>query len=506
MPQPTRASTKTKAEQEAQHKALRRAEQANILAGIRPILEAEEQLLAFGRARIAGGWRGKLNVGPEAFFAPFANVALTERRFVVQHVHHTTGRPSEMLPHSYALGTISRATFTDIETFGGEPACRLILHLQNGLYVRLRLRGQLNFASAKNMVELFDSLTLAQRATTVSPLQTTCANCHQILDQDYKFCPFCGTGQASASGITLATGEEGETRRQGEEETEAPFTYPAQEMDFAYERGDQPAEFGIALPLPEVEQPEAEAETTPEEETAPPETGITTAEAPDVEDNPAPDAPEEMLDGVAPENFAETGLATPQSDNALGEPQQPTAETPQTVSAQLEGPRETLEPDDLTTMDYPLAADFDTTEPMPTTATAAEVGANMDFGQYEAQDYAEFPFSEGNAAQRDAGQATALNVADDNSDIVRDDISEAFLPHASSEEQAGSTAEASAEHADEHHDLFTDATPHATGDENIDFNVPITENREQGTSEMRGGEDSSLIPHPSSLPDTENQP
>ena len=105
MPQPTQARTKNKAEQEAQQKALRRAEQANILAGVRPILEPEEQLLAFARARIAGGWRGKLNVGPEAFFAPYANAALTERRFIVQHVHHSSGRPSEMLPHSYALGS-----------------------------------------------------------------------------------------------------------------------------------------------------------------------------------------------------------------------------------------------------------------------------------------------------------------------------------------------------------------------------------------------------------------
>ena len=117
----------------------------------RPLLEEDEQLLAFARARVAGGWRSKLNVGPEAFFAPFVNVALTERRFLVQHVHHTTGKPSEMLPHAYTLDKIARVQFTDIETYGGEPACRLILHLENGLFVRLRLRGQLNFASANSM-------------------------------------------------------------------------------------------------------------------------------------------------------------------------------------------------------------------------------------------------------------------------------------------------------------------------------------------------------------------
>ena len=501
MPQPTRAGTKNKAEQEAQQKALRRAEQANILAGVRPILEPEEQLLAFARARIAGGWRGKLNVGPEAFFAPYANAALTERRFIVQHVHHSSGRPSEMLPHSYALGAIARATFTDIETFGGEPACRLILHLQNGLYVRLRLRGQLNFAAAKNMVELFDSLTLAQRATTVSPLQKTCAHCSQILDNDYKFCPYCGTAQASASGITLATGEEEEARRQGEEENASPPApaFVPQETDFAYERADRPAEFGIALPLPEQAQSEPESEAVTAEDVTPVETGITVSPTANMEDTP-PDAPEVMLDAVAPENFSDVSSFTSQGDNTLGEPQEAvneTAEITQTSPAltevsQQDGMRQTLEPDDLTTFDYPLAADFDTTEPMPTTATAAETGANAEFGQYDAQDYAELPFSQTPDVEIGDGQAQELNVADDSSDVVRDDINEAFAPS-----HPMDSATDPNEHAPGHHDSFADDTPHATGDDNVDFNVPTTENREQEAPTPDAQ-------HPT--PNTENQP
>ena len=74
MASPSPTKPKCKAEQEAQQKAARRASQANILAGARPLLEQDEQLLAFARARVAGGWRSKLNVGPEAFFAPFVNV------------------------------------------------------------------------------------------------------------------------------------------------------------------------------------------------------------------------------------------------------------------------------------------------------------------------------------------------------------------------------------------------------------------------------------------------
>ena len=77
----------------------RRAEQATIVSGLKTVLESDEQLLGFARGRIAGGWRGKLNVGPEAFFAPFVNVGLTERRFVLQHIHPENGRPSEIMPH-----------------------------------------------------------------------------------------------------------------------------------------------------------------------------------------------------------------------------------------------------------------------------------------------------------------------------------------------------------------------------------------------------------------------
>src|SRR5215472_11003983 len=109
----------------------RREEQASIVQGLQTVLEGEEQLLAFARGRIAGGWRGKLTVGPEAFFAPFVNIALTERRFLLQHIHPENGRPSEILPHFFPIAEIQELTFTDIETFGGEPACRLILRLND---------------------------------------------------------------------------------------------------------------------------------------------------------------------------------------------------------------------------------------------------------------------------------------------------------------------------------------------------------------------------------------
>ena len=294
----TQAKTKSNAEQEAQHKAVRRAEQANILAGVRPILDKDEQLLSFARARIAGGWRSKLNVGPEAFFAPYVNVALTERRFLVQHIQPASGKPSQMLPHSYTFDKVARVTFTAIETYGSDPACRVILHLENNLFVRLRLRGLLNVESAKSMAKLFDSLTSAKRSVSPLPTQSACPQCERLMDQPHRFCPYCGTLQplrtaASAdtfhSGITIAipVAEAPEAAEQAVQDVldpadQTPLTRSPQpaanisvprETDFAYEREDRQAEFGFALPLPEsilLEETEMEEadETAVEKENA----------------------------------------------------------------------------------------------------------------------------------------------------------------------------------------------------------------------------------------------
>lgn len=186
---------KSKAEREANLKARRRVEQASIVEGLRTILDSNEQLLGFARGRIAGGWRGKLSVGPEAFFAPFVNIALTERRFVLQHIHVENGRPSEILPHFFDLSEVAALLFSDIETFGGEPASRLILRLKNDQEFRLRLGGQTNVESAQTMAEVFRSLTSARRTSPTTPTQRVCVRCHHILDNPMKFCPYCGTAQ-----------------------------------------------------------------------------------------------------------------------------------------------------------------------------------------------------------------------------------------------------------------------------------------------------------------------
>jgi hypothetical protein len=194
----TDTKPRSKAEREAEEKAKRRAEAATIVAGLKQALDADEQLLGFARGRLAGGIRGKMSLGPEAFFAPFVNLGLTERRLVIQHINAETGRPGEILPHYYALGDIAALSVTDIETFGGEAAARLVMRLRNDQHTRLRLRGQSNFESAQAIVEVFRSLTSAKRPRT-TPTQRVCATCQHILDQPFKFCPYCGQQQDIAA-------------------------------------------------------------------------------------------------------------------------------------------------------------------------------------------------------------------------------------------------------------------------------------------------------------------
>lgn len=193
---------KERSEQEAAAKARRRAEQASIIEGLRTILEGDEQLLAFARGRIAGGWKGKLSVGPEAFFAPFINIALTERRFILQHIHPESGKPSEITPHFFSLASIAALTFSDLETFGAEPEGRLTLRLYNEQQFRMRVKSQDNFDNARTMVEVFQSLTKV--SPSGAPTQRTCSHCKHVLDQPAKFCPYCGQRQAEETAATAA--------------------------------------------------------------------------------------------------------------------------------------------------------------------------------------------------------------------------------------------------------------------------------------------------------------
>lgn len=184
--------SRNKAANETEMRTKRRAAQAQVVAGLQSLLEADEQLLGFTRGLIAGGLRGKLTVGFEALFAPYVNIGLTERRIILQHVQPESGKPNEILPHSFPLSELQSVVFNDIETFGGEPAGRLALRLFNDQHFRLRFSGADPVADAQTIASVFSSLTSARPKSRTTPTQSVCPNCDQVLDRASKFCPYCG--------------------------------------------------------------------------------------------------------------------------------------------------------------------------------------------------------------------------------------------------------------------------------------------------------------------------
>lgn len=169
-----------------------RAEQAQIVNGLQSMLEGSEQLLGFTRGVIAGGLKGKLSVGVEALFAPAVNVGLTDRRVLLQHIHLETGKPSEILPHTFSLGDVSSVEFTDIETFGKAPAARLLIRRVNDQNFRIRLSGLKAVENAQTITEVFSSIIAQNPALRNSSSQNACSQCKHVLDTLSKFCPYCG--------------------------------------------------------------------------------------------------------------------------------------------------------------------------------------------------------------------------------------------------------------------------------------------------------------------------
>jgi uncharacterized Zn finger protein (UPF0148 family) len=184
-----------------------RTETASIIIGVKQAILPDEQLLGFTRGRIAGGWRGKLNIGPEAFFAPFVNIALTDRRILLQHIHPETGAPSEIMPHVFELKDVHDVQFGDIEAFGGDPAGRIVLSLNEEQRFRIRVSGMAAFESARNLAEVYRAYTHSRHEHRTASTADHCARCHTRLDEPVKFCPYCGNRTSTAETAQDATPE-----------------------------------------------------------------------------------------------------------------------------------------------------------------------------------------------------------------------------------------------------------------------------------------------------------
>ncbi len=179
-------------EKKKKDKLKSKADQAKIAEGLKKILEPNEQILAFTRGRIAGGWRGKLNVGPEAFFSPDVNLGLTERRIVLQHINTVKGTPSEHAVHSFPLDQLQSVDFSDLETFSADKACRIVLRLNRDQQFRIRVSGSTNFEDARNLADVFQTITKHHTSPQQRPGEQICQFCQNTLETSSKFCPFCG--------------------------------------------------------------------------------------------------------------------------------------------------------------------------------------------------------------------------------------------------------------------------------------------------------------------------
>lgn len=192
-----RRQSRQKRSSASSSRARARAEYAGAFQGLQDATEADEQILAFARGKIAGGARGRLNLGPETFFAPLVNIALTDRRLLLQHVQPETLRPSTIPPHTFPLADIAAVQHMEIETFGADAACRLVVRLAGDQYCRLRLRGDLNCSGAKTLARVFSAI--AGERNNGGPARR-CGRCRQALDQPYPFCPYCGVADPESAG------------------------------------------------------------------------------------------------------------------------------------------------------------------------------------------------------------------------------------------------------------------------------------------------------------------
>jgi hypothetical protein len=191
----------TAADHSADKKAAK-AEIASIVRGITSLLKPDEQLLACARASIAGGIMGKLSIGPEAMVHPLVNIALTDRRLILQHVNAESKSQVRTAPHSFLLTEMRAMEFSDLAIHGHKDSARLVVTLSEEQHIRLRISGPDNFKAVSALARVYEALTGASRHSGTANLK--CEACQHSLDNMCRFCPFCGAEQKATAASTLA--------------------------------------------------------------------------------------------------------------------------------------------------------------------------------------------------------------------------------------------------------------------------------------------------------------
>ncbi len=164
--------------------------QAVVIKAMQKALADGEQMLGVTVCRLAGGLRGRLQLGVGGATLNYCAVMLTDRRLVLHRYPVPVGvTPHARDLHEFTLASIAAMDFEEIETYGGEPSCRLIVRLANDAACRLRIRGQWRCSAASDICRVFAAI--APSSMTPVTLRR-CPNCSQRLDGDHRYCPYCG--------------------------------------------------------------------------------------------------------------------------------------------------------------------------------------------------------------------------------------------------------------------------------------------------------------------------
>ena len=160
------------------------------------ILETDEAILGITRGRLVGSWKPRGGFNPRAYFTPFANLALTGTRLILQPMSQADGRALTGAAASFPLSTILSMTRSDADVLQPGRTLRLVILLAKGETLRMRASGRMA-ESADSIVEVWQSL-YRDKSGNEPPAGIPCPGCGRELDRPYKFCPYCGKEQEDA--------------------------------------------------------------------------------------------------------------------------------------------------------------------------------------------------------------------------------------------------------------------------------------------------------------------
>lgn len=174
-----------------------RTEIALAVQEITHLLKEDEMLMGVLRVKVGGTGKG-FQLSFKAKSGPRLSIGITDRRLVLQYSLHrgdVLDSPPEM---SIPLEMVRSIRIDEIETFGGEETCRIVISPCVKKQIRYRIYGKQNCHSAREMARVFATLTSPRE--TSEHMLSECERCEHTLHGIFKFCPYCGA-QQSAAGV-----------------------------------------------------------------------------------------------------------------------------------------------------------------------------------------------------------------------------------------------------------------------------------------------------------------